>query len=173
MARLKFSLAAVVASLFVGYFEGAAELQAIVPNACPKYECKSVHALWTAGSMTVSAYFVPGSNATINSNTGVVDLFTPSTVEKKPRGDSGMFENWNFPSCNPMCGKDANGKWQAQQEVAEGGNGTKGTINPIQRQPCTQNGGQIGPVAASQSNDNTKGDNPPGVDADGNPIPGG
>ena len=61
-----------------------------------------------------------------------------------------------------MCGKDNAGKWQAMQEVTEAGVGTKENINPINRTPCTQNGGAIGPTV-TPDNDNTNGDLTPGV----------
>jgi hypothetical protein len=158
MLGLLFPLGAFAA----GWWPSASEAfsAVAVPAACPKFECKTIHAHWDGIGNTVMAIFNAG--LTTNSDNAQQSLFTANSVEKNPLANSGNYDLWYFPACSPMCGKDAGGSWQAKQEVARAGVGTKSkVVLEVQRQACTATGGTPGPQDTNQNNDNTGGNSPP------------
>jgi hypothetical protein len=147
-------------SLITGYTESLSRLKAaIIPPACPQYECRTVHAFWTGQKTYVWGVHVTNKND--NADDGVTDIFTTNSVEKKPTATDGTTVDWwDYPTCTPFCGKDANGKWQAYQEVLT--SGTKNKQYNVNRAPCTANGGAEGPKINPPVNANTDGNTPPG-----------
>jgi hypothetical protein len=127
------------------------------------YECKTVHAYWDGLPTSIIAYFTVNGGDTDNSSYGIENLFTQASVEKKPTALSGKVDVWQYDKCNPVCGKDAAGKWQAPQEVARGGTRAKNanSLN-FDRLACTSNDGKNGPTVSNPTNSNTKGEVPPG-----------
>lgn len=68
--------------------------------------------------------------------------------------------HWGYASCTPWCGLDANGKWQATQEVAN--LDLKGMNSLLlKHRPCTANGAK-GPTVQNPVNKNKDGNVPPG-----------
>lgn len=132
-----------------------------VPPACPKYECKTIHAWWPGGAgVQITACHAAGGAA--NSDTAYTDIFTDSSVEKKPQVVNGTLDYWQYPSCLPVCGKDpTNKKWQAPQQVTKMGVGVKGTGGSLNaaRHVCTASPGG-GPLAGNQGNQSDPGDPP-------------
>jgi hypothetical protein len=148
-------------SLITGYTESCSRLRAD-PPACPQYECRTVHAYWDGSKDYVLVFHVKGENG--NADHGVEDIFTTNSVEKKPRTKLvlGNVDRFMYAACTPFCGTDANGKWQAYQEVLASEKGKK--LDDLPRWPCTSNNGQPGPTNANPVNANTGGNIPPGVD---------
>jgi hypothetical protein len=97
-----------------------------------------------------------------NADDGIEDIFTTNSVEKKPRifTETLTIDWWDYPACTPFCGKDANGKWQAVQEVLKSGD--KNMKYNVKRTPCTANGGAEGPTNNNPVNANKDGNTPPG-----------
>lgn len=155
-------LVAIVASFFIGYGQSESRLQSADPNPCSKWECKTVHAVWYANRPTVQVRRKVG--LTDNHNSARPDIFATTSTEKLPTAAGGNMDLWSFAACNPTCGKDVAGNWQADQEVAPAGVGTIYEDNPWPRSVCTAAEGGNGVLATSQSNSNTS--KPPGFDAE-------
>lgn len=156
-------LAMLAVSLTVGYVDRARQVAAVVPNACPMYECRTIHAYWAGVNSTlVQAYMVAGT--TNDTNNGVQNLFTDTSVEKSPlAAKDGSWDMYTYPSCSPHCGKDGNGKWQAPQSVSVAGDRSASSVlDNRDRKPCTQNGGSVGPTVPNPTNANTGSYYPPG-----------
>jgi hypothetical protein len=151
-----------------GFITVSRDALAAIPAACPQYECKNVYSRWSGnnGSLIV-AHKVP--NTTNNAVVGNVDIFTTYSDKKKPQNLGGNnVQVLEFPTCNPMCGWDAAGKWQSPQEVTPTGQGQ--AFNPnlvILDMLCTDNNNQEGPKVNPPTNNNTgsgtHGEKPPGA----------
>jgi len=142
-------------SLIAGYSEGGPRARAVDPDPCPQYECRTVHAYWSGlTDQFVTAYFQDA----VNADQGFESMFTTNSVEKKPLQQpqpGSNVDTWLYPACTPFCGKDANGKWQALQEVLKSGTGEQNLT--FARRPCTANGGNEGPKINPPVNANTDG----------------
>lgn len=135
---------------------------AIVPKSCPQYECRTVHAAWDGNPTAVFAHFTAGSKGTINDSFGITNIFTDTSVEKKPQVNDGTnaIDAYSFASCTPHCGKDANGVWLATQSVTELGAGQAvGGAQNVQKMICTT--GQATAIF-NPVNGNTNKNSPPG-----------
>jgi len=154
-------LVLLTASLAIGYSDRGRDAVAVVPNACVMYECKTVYAIWNGNQSTsVTAYKVVGQPAT-NWNQAWANIYTTSSTEKLPQSNNGSIDAYYYHSCNPQCGKDGNGHWQAVQEVAPAG--AKGDIiaSDFTRSVCTHNPG-LAVIISDLSNSNTTEQTPPG-----------
>jgi hypothetical protein len=149
-------------SLLVGYNESSRAKADPVPNPCLQFECRTVHAYWTGNAGYIWVVHVKDGDS--NADNGTVDIFTTNSVEKKPIDTTGTetVDHWNYSGCTPLCGKDANGKWQAVQEVAKGGEKIPNSKVNLKRTPCKANGGQEGPTINPPVNANKDGNTPPG-----------
>lgn len=105
-----------------GVFGGAERACATDPDPCPKFECRTLHAVWDAylRELWAQAYFEVGMTTTTNHY--YQDIFTTSSTEMNPYTLDGEKEVRLYPKCVPLCGKSANSKgkqaWQSPQEVA-------------------------------------------------------
>lgn len=161
-------LVAAAASAAVGFFHVPRVAHAD-PAACQKYKCKTVHAFWSEVERPSYASAHHKVGLTDNHNAYRVNIFTQTstgTDDSLPR--DGNYDMWVWDDCSPQCGKSipsgdgAVATWQAEQEVARGGNGddVPGLLNEP-RYLCLSADG-TGPLASSQTNPNSGGLSPPG-----------
>ncbi len=162
MVNVRFFLFLIGLSLLLGLTETSRKAKAVEPAACPRWECKTVHAWWAGTKGNIQACFNVGGGEMDTTSEGHVDIFTGASTEKKDRVPNGKMDVWNYNACTPMCGKDANGKWQALQEVGRAGK--RGTsVENVNRTACTSNDGKDGPKSSVSGNNNVDGNSPPGV----------
>jgi hypothetical protein len=166
MRWLPYGLPVLLAGWFgVGYVESVTEARAAapaaaVPVACPQYACKNVHASWSAVG-DVRAEFLPNNGG--NSVDYFYDIFATSSNVVQPSKPSGVrIDEVLYDSCIPTCGKDANGVWQAPQEVAIPVGALVLNTNRIKQNLCNPpaNGAAVNPVVPSK-NHNKHGLTPP------------
>jgi hypothetical protein len=159
----------VLASAMIGVSEGGKRAEAAVaappvPNPCPQWDCKVMTYWWTGGLKATGA-FAPNTNGTVITNTAYADVFaTTSDYKGKPKAvNKGRFDAYSYNSCTPTCGKDANGVWQALQEVAPVGPNALDRAGALQFTCDRMPAGQVGPTNPNPQNSNSKNKNsPPG-----------
>lgn len=158
---ISMSIMAVWLAFLIGYI--SPRVRADPPPGCPMFECKTVDAFWTGNTNTV-AFAVWNDLNNARSSDGRENIFTPQSNDKLPRvfGSVAVIHKAHN-LCTPWCGLDANGKWQAFQEVYIPATdpGTENFVAAV-RAPCTPNGG-AGPTVPNPPNANTDGKTPPGV----------
>jgi hypothetical protein len=126
------------------------------------YKCKNISAYW-AGSPIIAMAVWNNTNSARDWD-GVENIFTPQSHQKGPRFQSVLaviHKAHNF--CTPWCGLDANGKWQAVQEVyiPETDPGTDNFFAAV-RFPCRDlDPGEQAPTVTNPTNANTEGKVPP------------
>lgn len=152
-----------VCGLF-GYGAGTRESRAKpIPNACLKFECRNTHAYWEQPSQVAWAY-IDKQNSGVSVR-GFENVFTPDSDAKGPLANANNVDLkvLYYPSCSPHCGKDqTDNKWQSPQTVSPSGNPQQLARVPEERQRLCPTAGGIGPVAASQANNNPNNQAPPG-----------
>lgn len=152
-------------AVFFGFGKAGRDAKAAaigVPTACPQWQCKTVQAIWFANANVATAFFVSGTNGATSSSDGWQSIFSQTSVEQLPlQAQNGLYDAYDYPSCNPMCGKDQNGNWQAPQEVSPTGQQGQASAINLPRKPCTATqGGAAGPQINPPNNTNTG--TPPG-----------
>lgn len=154
-------LVVMVSGGMLGYTTKQNEATAASPNACPRYKCKVITYWWDGNKTTISAAYKVGGGGL--SSTAWADVFTPASTENGPPVNANNYDRYTFNSCAPSCGKDANGKWQALQEVAPVGAASEMPIGQnLLQNACSllRNGQTIGDTS-TDANDNNN--TPPGV----------
>jgi hypothetical protein len=96
------------------------------------------------------------------SSTGIAGIYAVSSTFDNPCNGTGKaIDIYSYASCVPTCGKDANGVWQAWQEVSPSGDKTLYTTGAAQF-TCKYVGPNLGGTAATPTNTNKDKNTPPG-----------
>lgn len=164
---LRFGVLLVVLGFATGY---ASTGYADEPPACPMFDCKTVNYFWDGSVNGASAYF--RDQVFTPTSQGMMNLFTPSSYEKlndefQLNTGKDFVLDFYYDKCEPWCGKDTNGVWQAIQEVYIPSTAKKDNFFAHKqfRASCVSNGTTLGPTS-TPSNANKNKNSPPGYSAD-------
>ena len=95
------------------------------------------------------------------SDSATLKIFTPFSYETKDLSANGRVDIWAYDACVPLCGKDANLKWQATQEVTrKGKRGKEAIFEDSPRFVCEYVDVLQTPIE-NPVNNNTAGNSPP------------
>ena len=141
-----------------GYIRSIPEARAADPAACPQYECKTIHASWSAVNEVRAEFLINNGG---NSDDFFYDIFTQNSVEKKDSAATNQqIDEKIIDTCIPTCGKDTNGVWQAPQEVSIPQGAMVISTSRINQSRCTAANG-AGPQVTPPKNYNEKNYEPP------------
>jgi hypothetical protein len=154
---------AVLIAFVMGY--ASPDARADPPPKCLMYECKVINAFWIGSPTTAWRVHLAATDA--ESSDAYENIFTPqSNDQKKPAvadDPEVALLHRSYDACTPWCGLDANGKWQAPQEVYIPTEANRlGVSAFVNRSTCTSHTGK-GPTIENPTNMNTQGNTPPGV----------
>lgn len=155
------------ASGITGFLGSPPQVMATDPDPCWKWQCRTVHSYWNPyGRDGATTFFEVKTE--VESNDGIVDIFTTNSTEESPTTKSGSRDLWIFTKFTPMCGKSLNVNnnmaWQIHQEVVKLGKGWQPEDSTLGRYPCAEAKDKIGKKSEDQTNPNKAEFVPPSTD---------
>ncbi len=133
-------------------------LWATDPATCDQYDCKEVHSYWKGEKDYVWRVY---DDTGLEVKDGRQNIFTPSSdASILDISGTSTWNHYTWTACTPLCGKDANGVWQAYQEVTPHATGLKGKqATKMIRGTCQSSGGK---KVTNPINSNKDENTPPG-----------
>jgi hypothetical protein len=170
MKTIQGVFAAVAVSFACGlFFSSNSEVAAFDPDPCPKWQCIEIKSWWTPAGGVVLAV---DATTLMPTKDGFTNTFAvgPSMLDAPTAPVLPMIKWRTYPFCNPTCGKDPAGVWQARQEVTPAGMLINTSAAKFQNACTAINNNKLPGPTLEPTNDNPNSEVPP---IEANPTPGG